>query len=256
LPSARLRPVLFLAWAPPAVALALLLAILSAAVGVPWWAGALLGLLAGALIVWLLTRSATDRLVERLDGVRFEPGTHPHYENLVEGLCLSTGLAEPRLYVVDDESMNGAALSWAGVQALVVTSGLLASCDRIELEGVLAGLLSRIKSGDAEAATLVSALFGRTVLESGVGSIFRPVVDRASRSVFDEQREITGDRFAVSVTRYPPGLLAALQRIESGSYEPASSTPGTQHLWFAPPSSAPVVPHSSLTWRLDVLSEI
>ncbi len=244
-----------LAWAPLALGSSLLFAVIFAVIGLPWWLGVIDGFVISAGIVWWFTRSAVERLVNQLGGVAVSDGDDPRFENLVEGLALSTGLAEPDLYIVADSALNGAALARGESRALVVTSGLLEGCDRIELEGVLAGLLSRLKSGDAEAATLAAVLFGKPVLDSGAPDFLEPLVSLAFRTLFNEHREITNDREAVSVTRYPPGLSSALERILRGPYEPAGVTAGTRHLWFAPPRPAPFLPHSPLSWRLDVLSE-
>ncbi len=121
---------------------------------------------------------------------------------------------------------------------------------------MVAGLLFRLKNGDAERATLGAALFGRTIIDSPLSGVAAPIARVAFGRLFEPDREIAGDQGAVSVTRYPPGLSAALTRIESGPYEPAKTSPGLQHLWFAPPHPDAVVPHIPINWRLDVLSEI
>lgn len=255
MPQSHHRLVLVFAGAPLAVVAAVLLAVVFALLGLPWWLGVLVGILLVAVMLWLTVRGAAGRLIARFGAVPLDETEYPRYQNLVEGLSLTAGLDVPDLYVMRDSSLNGAALASGDDEAIILTSGLLDACDRIELEGVLAGLLIRLKNGDAASATLAATLFGRP-FESALASLVRPIARSAFHRLFAEDREIAGDREAVLVTRYPPGLAAALERIDRGPCEPAGTSLGMQHVWFAPPRPLPVVPHSPITWRLDVLSEI
>lgn len=230
--------------------------VLFALVGIPFWLGILVGPAVATGVVWLLVRDSVPRILPAIGARPIGDDEFPRFDNIVEGLALSAGLSEPDLYIVEDSSLNGAALEWAGERALVVTTGLLDSCDRMELEGVVAGLLVRLKQGDAERATLGASLIGRPILDTGLASVAAPLARVAFGRLFDADREIAGDQGAVSVTRYPPGLSSALARIEGGPLEPRLTSPGLQHLWFAPPHPDAAVPHSPINWRLDVLSEI
>lgn len=252
----HLRAVTAVIWAPLALVFAVISAAVLALVGAPFWLGILVGPALAVAAVWLLVRRSVPRLLAAIGARPVGHDEFPRLDNIVEGLALSTGLSEPDLWVVDDPSLNGAALDWAGDRALVVTSGLLDRCDRMELEGIVAGLLVRLKNGDAERATFGAALVGRPILDTPLASIASPLASLAFGRLFDPDREIAGDQAAVSVTLYPPGLSAALARIESGPSEPKLTTPGLQHLWFAPPRPESAVPHSPINWRLDVLSEI
>jgi heat shock protein HtpX len=235
---------------------ALVLMVVFAVAGLPFWLGLVLGPLLAALIVWLLVRNSVSRILAAIGARPIGDDEFPRFDNVVEGLALSTGLPEPDLHVVDDPSLNGAALQWGDDRAMVVTAGLLASCDRIELEGVVAGLLVRLKNGDAERSTLGASLIGRPILDTALASVATPLARVAFGRLFDADREIDGDQGAVAVTRYPPGLSSALALIEGGPHEPRLTSPGLQHLWFAPPRPDSAVPHSPINWRLDVLSEI
>lgn len=245
-----------MAWAPLAVLAALLLTLVFWLVGLPFWIGLIVGPALAAGVVWLLLRNSVPRLLSALAARPLGDDEYQRYDNVVEGLALSAGLSEPDLYVIDDASLNGAALDWGNERAIVLTTGLLDAIGRIELEGVVAGLLVRLKNGDAERATLGASLFGRTIIDSPLSGVAAPIARAAFGRLFEPDREIAGDQDAVSVTRYPPGLSAALTRIETGPYEPAATSPGLQHLWFAPPRPDAAVPHIPINWRLDVLSEI
>lgn len=252
----HLRAVVALAWVPLALLAALLLTFLFWVVGLPFWIGLLVGPLLAAGGIWLMLRNSVPRLLATLGARPLGDDEYQRYDNVVEGLALSAGLTEPDLHVIDDPSLNGAALDWAGDRSIILTTGLLDAIGRIELEGVVAGLLVRLKNGDAERATLGAALFGRPIIDSALSAVATPIARAAFGRLFEADREIVGDQGAVSVTRYPPGLSAALTRIETGPYEPATTSPGMQHLWFAPPRPDAAVPHIPINWRLDVLSEI
>lgn len=251
-----LRAVILMTWAPLACAAAVLFALVCWAVGLPWWLGIVIGPLLAAGMIWLALRNSVPRLLRAIGARPLGDDEYQRFDNMVEGLVLSTGLSEPDLYLVDDTSLNGAAIEWNGERAVVLTTGLLDAIGRIELEGVVAGLLVRLKNGDAERATLGASLLGRPIIDSPLAGVGAPIARAGFGRLFDPDREIAGDQDAVSVTRYPPGLSAALTRIEAGPYEPATTSLGLQHLWFAPPRPDASVPHTPINWRLDVLSEI
>jgi heat shock protein HtpX len=151
-----------------------------------------------------------------------EPG-HSRLHNLVEGLCAAAGLPKPAVYVVDDEAPNALALGTGPKTAsLVVTTGLLAKLDRMELEGVVAHELSHIKSGDIEVSTLAANLFGR----------FAP--DLAAR-LSSPRRELLADVNSISLTRYPPGLTAALEKLRADPARPTAGGRAVAHLWIETP---------------------
>ena len=65
--------------------------------------------------------------------------TYARLHNLVEGLCIASGLPKPRIYVIDDAAPNAFATGRNPKHAAIaVTTGLLDMMTRVELEGVLA----------------------------------------------------------------------------------------------------------------------
>ena len=83
---------------------------------------------------------------------RARPADEQQYarlHNLVEGLCIASGLPKPRLYVIDDDAPNAFATGRnPSHAAIAVTTGLLDKMNRVELEGVLAHELSHVKNYD------------------------------------------------------------------------------------------------------------
>lgn len=155
----------------------------------------------------------------------------PRLHNLVAGLCVGIGLQPPRLWVVEDATANALAVARSVDDAdLVVTRGLLDRLSLVELEAVLAHELARIRRGDAIVGTLAGPVLGgggRVVPASLVAPVTRAVIGRG------EPIESWSDLAAVEITRYPPGLVAALERIAEGDPSGVPPThPAVAHLWI------------------------
>jgi heat shock protein HtpX len=206
--------------------------------------GALLAALAGpvlfvvaavvALVLALVAYLYADQLVLRLSHARpASPDEEPRYHNLVEGLCVSAGLPKPDLYVVDDEAANSFATGRSpGHASIVVTTGLLAKLSRMELEGVLAHELAHIRSNDILVTSLGTALVALPLMPAG------PLAGRLLAALVGRGRESDADLSGVRLTRYPPGLAAALEKVRTDGADAGSVSRATAHLWIASPLDA------------------
>ena len=102
------------------------------------------------------------------------------------------------------------------------------------------------------------------MLDGPMAPVLAPVAKVGLGRLLREDRDLEADRQAVRLTRYPPGLHAALAKIGEGDAKPMSSTPGQAHLWLVDPSaeSAAVlsaedeVHRAPLGLRIDVLAEL
>ena len=191
--------------------------------------------------------------------------------NLVEGLCIAGGLPKPRLYVIEDDAPNAFATGRDPKHAAIaVTTGLLAKLNRIELEGVLAHELSHIKNYDILVSTLAVTLVGVIALLSDFGMrflwwggprhrndrsdgaggaagivallgfallILTPIVARLMQFAVSRRRESLADVTGVSLTRYPPGLISALEKLRDDSTVVHSASRATAHLWIEAPTA-------------------
>jgi len=188
----------------------------------------------GLLIALVLAGAAAAAAWWKSDVValtltRARPSTqesHPRLHNLVEGLCIAAGLPRPRVYVVEDAAPNALATGRNPTHASVaVTTGLLDTLSRIELEGLLAHELSHVKNHDIAPATLaVTVLLPVTALSG-----------RLPRISVNRHREASADFSAVSLTRYPPGLISALETLRAGTSVVRSPSRATAHLWTVSP---------------------
>ena len=168
--------------------------------------------------------------------------------DVAESLCAVLGLPPPALRLVHDPAPNGISFGRdPGSATLVLTSGLVDGVDRIELEGVLAHELSHVKRLDVLTGSLTASPAVR-LLDALSGG-------RASRYLLGELREVEADLAAVSVTRYPPGLLSALDRVAAAASTEPSGVPEelrrrTVGVWLAP------FELGELSERVDVLREL
>ena len=122
----------------------------------------------------------------RLSGARPVTDTEfPRYTNLIEGLCISSGIEEPELFVLEDDHCNVMAIGRPGQAAVVATTGLLAMLNRVELEGVLAEALMRLRTYDAHLATQAAVFVCGPLLQerTGVSRAVRCGWSRRSRVV-------------------------------------------------------------------------
>lgn len=212
-------------------------------IGLGWWLG-LAGAVVAAAAVWWHIQRTPDRVLAAVGATDLTDASR--LENLVEGLCLTNGITPPRLMVIDSSSRNILAV---GVDeegsALVVTRGLLDNLNRMELEGVVARQLWLIKHGDTAMATLVAA----------IAPLWSGLVDRLVASRID----VVADIEAVGLTRYPPGLVSALESIGE-DHEVNSAPSWTRHLWIEDPGASaggrPSTSHSPIDERLATLREL
>jgi heat shock protein HtpX len=167
-----------------------------------------------------LYRRADQLILKQLGATPADPHEYARLHNLADGLCIAGGVETPALYIVADDAANVCTVGRdARHSSIVVTSGLVDSLDRIELEGVLAHELVHIKNLDTRFATLLCfAPFATGMLEA--------------------HRESMADLSAVEITRYPPGLIGGLEKMrERGTYL-ARAPKRTWHLWMEPVSVA------------------
>jgi heat shock protein HtpX len=179
--------------------------------------------------------------------------------------------------VIDDVAPNAFATGRSPRHAAVaVTTGLLDKMNRIELEAVLAHELSHVKNNDILVATLAVTMVGLVALVSdffirfmwwnGGGAaatnpraaplrswpwgfallVFAPLVAKLLQFAVS-RAGVTGRRSAVEMTRYPPGMIAALEKLRDDVTVVHASSRATAHLWIEAPV-ARVEPEGRLSW--------
>jgi heat shock protein HtpX len=211
----------------------------------------------------------SDRVA--LAASRAKPAEGPEYQryhNLVEGLCIAAGLPKPRLYVVDDPAPNAFATGRNPKHAaLAVTTGLLETMNRVELEGVIAHELSHVKNYDILVTTVAVTAVGAIALLSDLGLrfmwfggrgdrrdsadsggagiilvilafallILAPFIALLMQFAVSRRRELLADASGVQLTRYPPGLISALEKLKNDKAVVHHATRATAQMWIESP---------------------
>lgn len=185
----------------------------------------------------------SDKIVLSLNKARV--ATKEEYaqlNNILEGLCLATGLPMPKLYVMEDSAMNAFATGRNPKHAVIcVTTGLLNRMDKYEIEGVLAHELSHIRNYDILLSTITIVMVGFIVIISDafsrgfirgrssdddnkasgilmlIGLVFiilSPIFANLMKLAISRNREYLADASAVEITRNKEGLISALRKLE------------------------------------------
>ena len=198
-----------------------------------------------------------------------DPVEYARLHNLVEGLCIASGLPKPGVYIVDDPAPNAFATGRdPSHAAIAVTTGLLEMMNRVELEGVVAHEMSHIRNYDILVSTLAVTMVGAVALLSDMAIrtmwwnggrvrrsgdhpnrnnplaligfallILAPLIAKVLQAAISRQRETLADVSACHMTRYPPGLISALEKLQEDTTVTHSASTATAHLWIEQPMS-------------------
>ncbi|MCP3912036.1 MAG: M48 family metallopeptidase [Actinomycetia bacterium] len=244
--------------------------------------GVALAVIIGVGMTWASYWKSDVVALRMSRAVEATPDDYARYHNIVEGLCIAGGLPKPRLYVVNDDAPNAFATGRNPNNAAVaVTTGLLDRMDRMELEGVLAHELSHVKNYDILVNTIAVTMVGiltlladftfRSIWISGhrrrgndgngpaaimavVGIVLlvvAPIIGRMMQYAIGRKRESLADFSAVELTRYPPGLISALEKLRDDPTVVRSASRATAHMWIEEPMAQ--VPEDGNLSRLNRL---
>jgi heat shock protein HtpX len=198
-----------------------------------------------------------------------DPETYQRLHNLVEGLCIAGGLPKPKVYIINDPAPNAFATGRNPQHAAIaVTTGLLEKMNRVELEGVVAHELSHIRNYDILVSTIAVTLVGSIAIMTDLGIrmmwwnggrtsregdrnngsnplalfgflllILAPIIAKAMQAAVSRKRESLADVSACQMTRYPPGLISALEKLRADQTATHSASMATAHMWIEQPLS-------------------
>jgi heat shock protein HtpX len=206
----------------------------------------------------------SDKLVIKMSGA--QPVTREQYFDLwnaVENLSITAGLPMPKTYIIHDDSPNAFATGRDKEHsAIAVTTGLLATLNKNELEGVIAHELSHIGNRDTLLATVVVVLVGFIAIMSDIAlrtsslgggrdrdnragaiimiaglllAILAPIVAQLIHLAISRRREFLADASGALLTRYPEGLASALEKISAYPHGLARKNTAMAHLYIANP---------------------
>jgi heat shock protein HtpX len=233
------------------------------------WVGVIIAFVLAMALAWGSYYNSDKIAIAASRAKPADETEYRRYHNLVEGLCIASGLPKPRLYVVDDPAPNAFATGRNPKHAaLAVTSGLLEMMNRVELEGVIAHELSHVKNYDILVTTIAVTAVGTVALISDIGLRFAfwggmsgrrdnngdsgplgVVIAIASLAVLmlapfaaylmqmamSRNREYLADASGVQLTRYPPGLISALEKLRDDQAVVHYATKATAQMWIEQP---------------------
>ena len=232
----------------------LLLALVGYAVGYLFMRSGLGGMIIALIIglIYALTMIfQSTEIIMSMNGAReVDEQTAPDLYHVVEDMAMVAQIPMPRVFIIEDSSLNAFATGSNPQNAAVAaTSGLLAIMNREELEAVMGHEVSHIRNYDiristiavalASAITLLSSMTGRMMWWGGAGRrrsdndrdgngleiimlvisllaiVLAPLAATLVQLAISRQREFLADASSVELTRNPQGMINALRKLEN-----------------------------------------
>ncbi len=229
-------------------------------------------IITGSMIKMINLSDGGDTVARMLGGRLIQGGTAElkprRLLNVVEEMAIAAGMTVPRVYLLDDSSINAFAAGRSPANAVIgVTQGTLARLNRDELQAVIAHEFSHILNGDMLLNLRLTGLVHGIVLlgSSGyymlsgkkqpgeervspgpfiyvIGMIFLvagyvgTILGQWIKAAIGRQREYLADASAVQFTRNKDGILGALKKIgglNTGSFIESPTAPEYSHAYFA-----------------------
>lgn len=212
---------------------------------------------------------ASDRLVITMTGAHvIQESDNPKLFDLVQEVCIASGLPMPKVAIVVDEAPNAFATGRDPEHALIAfTTGILNAMDRDELQGVVAHEMAHVGNRDtlvsAVAATTAGAIalvsdflmrifwFGGrrndhhsnplALLASFIVILLAPLAALLLKSAISRKRESLADATAVEFTRNPTGLRKALEVLARDSTVVRQRSNAVAHIWIESPLDSKAV---------------
>lgn len=229
----------------------LLLGAIGAAVGYLWLGnvtgGVLIALVIGFIYAVSMIFQSTNIVMSMNNAREVTEEEAPDLYHIVEDMAMVAQIPMPRVFIIDDPSLNAFATGSSPQNAAVAaTSGLLAIMNREELEGVIGHEISHIRNYDIRISTIAVALASAITLLSSLGSrmmwygggrrrnddreegganililifsilalILAPLAATLVQLAISRQREYLADASSVELTRNPQGMIRALEKLE------------------------------------------
>ena len=210
---------------------------------------------------------ASDKLVLKMTRAKvIQESDNPKLFNLVQEVCIASGLPTPKVAIVEDPAPNAFATGRDPDHALIAfTTGLLEAMDRDELQGVVAHEMAHVANRDtlvsAVAATtarivaLISDILMRMLWFGGsrnrdhqgnqmpiffaiIPLILAPIAATMLKAAISRKRESLADATAVAFTRNPAGLRAALEVLARDNTVVQARSSAVAHLYIESPLDA------------------
>jgi heat shock protein HtpX len=242
---------------------------------VPWF-GVLVGGIA-AVVAWWAWAKGPQSILWATGARQVTAPANPSEQqlvNVVEEMAIAAGVPRPSIYVIDDRDPNAFATGHdPSTSSIAVTTGLLAICNRDELQGVIGHEIGHVKNLDVRLMTLMAGLVGAVALisnglartmfwnsgnrssrqlseesKSDLGPVFfvllalyvvswilAPIITQLLAFGVSRDREYLADAMSAQFTRNPSALAAALDKINRADIPSSVIKGGAAHLCIADP---------------------
>lgn len=209
--------------------------------------GVTLALIIGAIYAVSMIFQSTTLVMSMNSAREISESEAPDFYHIVEDMAMVAQIPMPRVFIIEDPSLNAFATGSSPKNAAVAaTTGLLQVMNREELEGVIGHEVSHIRNYDiristiavalASVVTLISSIGGRALWygggsrkrsnnnDGGLGIILlllsllslvlAPLVASLVQLAISRQREYLADASSVELTRNPQGMIRALEKLK------------------------------------------
>lgn len=186
-------------------------------IGVSWWAGVAAGLVGWVASSWWLRQRSLGRLLSALGVSSASDALDPYHAarllNIVDGLSSTAGVGGIETMILESRAIDALALAQpAGGAVIVVTSAAATELDLVALEALVAHEVAHVRRGEALLLSVAGSTLGWVAGRRAPGGRRRSVAMMAMDHLMGSHSQIEADRLAVRFTRYPPGLVAVLER--------------------------------------------
>ena len=234
----------------------LLLGLVGYAVGYLWlgsgYGGLILALVIGFIYAVTMIFQSTNLVMAMNGAQEVDEQTAPDLYHVVEDMAMVAQIPMPRVFIVNDPSMNAFATGSSPQNAAVAaTTGLLAVMNREELEGVMGHEVSHILTYDIRISTIAVALASAITMLAGmarnmmfwgggrrrsdddrdggsgleiillivslISIILAPLAATLVQLAISRQREFLADASSVELTRNPQGMINALLKLDNSA---------------------------------------
>jgi heat shock protein HtpX len=214
------------------------------------------------IIINLVAYFFSDTLIIKSSGASLLTKEQiPELFFMVEEIIDENHMPMPRLYLVNDSSMNAFATGRSPKHAAIaVTRGLLEKLTPNEVKGVVAHEIAHIKSWDTLLMTSISIIAGfisiladsfwysRVISKaeekdnsgilgtiSFILSIFAPLAAMFIQLAISRRREFSADEISAKISKNPQYLADALNKISKDRRPLPGMNSATAHLYFSNP---------------------
>jgi heat shock protein HtpX len=219
--------------------------------------------LVGGGVYALIQYFAAAKLALAINGAReVTKKDEPRLYRTVENLSITTGMPMPKVYVMEDPGLNAFATGRDPQHAVVcATRGLLDAMEDDELEAVMAHELGHVQNYDIRVMMIVFGLVSAIGLIADIimhmfwfggndddrqpnpvfivlgilAAIIAPIAATLVQLAVSRRREYLADSTGALTTRYPDGLIRALEKIRDHGSVTKKQNSATAHFFFANP---------------------